>query len=51
MASEKHDNPKSQKLPADHSKLEIQIEELEPIEVPGWATNSNDTLISDVAGE
>ncbi len=47
MAREKDENPKSEKLPTDRLKMEIDIEELEPIVAPGERFNSNETQVVD----
>ncbi len=51
MAREKDENPKSEKLPTDRLKMEIDIEELEPIVAPSLAFNSNETLVTDPGEE
>lgn len=51
MTHEIDENPKSEKQPIDHLKLEIQIEELEAIVAPAIVRNSNEMLVSDLTEE
>ena len=43
MSGEKHENPQSEKQPVGRLKIEMQVEELEPIEAPSIYLNSNET--------